>query len=201
MSGAKRLSRSAHEADCSISPQRRAGWTFDDKSSRSGDERSCARPTSDAAPTDRIVLLRQSGRVLGGGRQQLRLIGRPQKIEPHRHRGAHPQRILTMVVVGALGQRMDENVEAFTIEHQPRHDFFELSSLEDDVELRNWVWASRFIAEGSRLYGESSDDCVPQALGDPPGRVAIIDMSVIAFDFGHATSPLVFTRYQPTFPR
>src|ERR1043166_3089746 len=106
-----------------------------------------------------------------------------------------------MVVVGALGQRMDENVEAFTIEHQARHDFFELSGLEDDVELRNRVRASGFITEGSRLYAKSSDDCVPQALGDPPGRVVIIDMRVIAFDFGHATSPLVFTRYQPIFPR
>jgi len=96
---------------------------------------------------------------------------------------------------------MDENVEALTVQHQPRYDILELSSLEDDVELRNWVRTSRFIAEGSRLYGEFSDDCAPQSLGDPPGSGTIIDMSVIAFDLGHATSPLVFSRYQSTFPR
>jgi hypothetical protein len=73
----------------------------------------------------------------------------------------------------------------------------ELSSLEDDVELRNRVRASRFIAEGARLHSEASDDSLPQTLGDPPGGGIIIDMSVIAFDFGHARSPLVFTRYQP----
>jgi hypothetical protein len=96
---------------------------------------------------------------------------------------------------------MDENVEALTVQHQPRHDFLEFCGLEDDVELRNWVRASRFIAEASRLYRESSDDGVPQALGDPPGSGIIVDMSVIAFDLGHATSPLVFTRCQPIFPR
>src|SRR5689334_17962774 len=105
---------------------------------------------------------RQSGRMLGGGRQQLRGIRRPQNIEPHRHRRAHPQRILAVVVVGAFGQRMDENVEALAVQHQPRHDFLELSGLEDDVELRNRVRASRFVAEGSRLYSEGSDDFLPQ---------------------------------------
>src|SRR5262249_39676356 len=108
---------------------------------------------------------------------------------------AHPQRILTVVVVGAFGQRMDEDVQAVTVQHQPRHDFLELCSLEDDVELRNRVRASRFIAEGPRLYGESFDDCVPQTLGGLPSRGIIIDMSVIAFDFCHSRSPLVFTRY------
>src|SRR5262249_38706796 len=146
-------------------------------------------------------LPRQSGRLLGGLRQQLRAIGWLKNIEPHRHRRAHPQRILTVVVVRALGQRMDEDVESFAVQHQPRHEFLELSGLKDDVELRNGMRASRFVAERSRFYGEFSDDRVPQTLGDPTGSGIIIDMSVIAFDFGHATSPLVFTRYQPIFPR
>src|SRR5262249_28191830 len=138
--------------------------------------------------------------MVGGGRQQLRAIGRPQNIEPHRHRRAHPQRILAVVVVGALGQRMDENVEALAVEHQPRHDFWELSGLEDDVELRNRMRASRFIAEASRLYRKTSDECGSQTFRDFPGSGIIIDVSVIAFDFGHAKSPSAFTRYQPIFP-
>src|SRR6516225_1651168 len=95
---------------------------------------------------------------------------------------------------------MDEDGEPLTVQHQPRYDFLELCRLEDDVELRNRVRASRFIAEGARLYGESFDDCVPQTLSDPPGSGIIIDMSVIAFDFGHSKSPLVFTRFPPVFP-
>ena len=46
---------------------------------------------------------------------------------------------------------MDENVEALTVQHQPRHDFLELFGLEDDVELRDRVWASRLIAERAGL--------------------------------------------------
>jgi hypothetical protein len=71
----------------------------------------------------------------GIGWQQLRAIGRPQNIEPHRHWRPDPQRILAVVVIGAFGERMDENVEALMVQHQPRHDFLKFFGLKDDVEL------------------------------------------------------------------
>ena len=78
-----------------------------------------------------------------GTRQQALAILRPQDLEPHRHRGAKPQRVLAVIVIRAFGQRMHENVEAFAGEHQPRHDALELRVLENDIELRDRMRAAR----------------------------------------------------------
>ena len=63
--------------------------------------------------------------------------------------------------------------------------FLELFGLEDDVELRDRVRADRLVAEGAGLDGEFVDDRVAQAFGDRLGGGVVIDVGVIAFEFGH----------------
>jgi hypothetical protein len=106
----------------------------------------------------------QSDRVAGGTREQLGTIGRPQNFEPHRHWRADPQRILTVVVIGAFSERMDENIEGLVVQHQPRHDFLEFFGLKDNVELRDRVWAYRLIAEAAGPHSKLFKDRVSQAL-------------------------------------
>ena len=85
---------------------------------------------------------------------------------------------------------MDEHVEAFAVEHEPGHDVLEFRGLEDDVELRDWVRASRLIGEGAGLDCELTDDRVAQPFGDRPLRGFEIDVGVIAFDFSHGVPPI-----------
>ena len=56
-----------------------------------------------------------------GTRQQAFSVLRAQNLEPHRHWGAEPQRVLAVVVVRAFGQRVHENVEAVqnNLTHHP----------------------------------------------------------------------------------
>src|SRR5215472_8288668 len=56
------------------------------------------------------------------GRQEFRTVGRPQRLQPQLHGIPKPQRIAAVVVDGIIGQRVDEDVEAFAVQHQPRHD-------------------------------------------------------------------------------
>src|SRR5271166_3699353 len=80
---------------------------------------------------------------------------------------------------------MNQNVEALAVQHQPRHDVLELLRLKDDAELRDRVRADRLVAEGSGSDRETADDRVAQAFGCRPGGRVVIDMGVIAFEFGH----------------
>jgi hypothetical protein len=134
---------------------------------------------------------RSLGRVARASRQQISAVGRgpPQTFEPHWHRRADPQRILAVVVIRALRQRMDQHVETLAVQHQPRHDSLELLSLEDDVELRDRVRADRLVAEGSGLDSELADDRVTQPLGERPGGGVVINMGVIALDFVYWCPP------------
>ena len=115
-------------------------------------------PSTLVGSKDSVVSAPILGRGIGW--QQLRAIGRPQNIEPHRHRRADPQRILAVVVIGAFGERVDENVEVRMVQHQPRHDFLKFFGLKDDVELRDRVRSDRLIAEGAWLYGKLFNDRV-----------------------------------------
>src|ERR1700722_18543569 len=90
-----------------------------------------------------------------------------------------------MVIDHVIRQRMNKNVEALAVEHQPRHDTLVRLSPENDVELRDRVWTSRLIGEGARFDGEPTDDRVSQALGDRSGGGVEIDMGVIANGYGH----------------
>jgi len=80
---------------------------------------------------------------------------------------------------------MNENVEALAVQHQPGHDVLKLFGPEDDRELRDRVRTSRLVAKGSGLDGELADERVAQPFGGGPGGGIVIDVSVIAFDFGH----------------
>jgi uncharacterized protein involved in exopolysaccharide biosynthesis len=51
-----------------------------------------------------------------------------------------------MVVVGVVGQRVDENVETLAVQHQPRHNFLELRRREREPELRHRVRAPWLVA-------------------------------------------------------
>src|SRR6201997_4614201 len=80
---------------------------------------------------------------------------------------------------------MDEYVEALAVQHQPRDDVLKLPGLEDDAELRDRVRTDRLVAEGSGSDGEPVDDRLTQPLGGRPAGLVVIDMGVIAFEFGH----------------
>src|SRR5271167_955321 len=86
---------------------------------------------------------------------------------------------------------MDENIETLAVQHQPRHDVPELLGLEDNAELRDRVRAYRLIAESPGFDGELIDDRFAQAFGGRPGGGVVVDVSVVAFEFGHrGSSPL-----------
>ena len=74
-----------------------------------------------------------------------------------------------MVVVGALSQRVDQNIKPFVVQHQPGHDILELLGLEDDVELRDRVRPDRLVAEAAVFDSEFAADRLPQPLGNRAG--------------------------------
>src|SRR2546423_527369 len=118
-----------------------------------------------------------------GYRRVTRRVGlqRDRLTEPHRKRG--------MVVVGAVAQRVHEHVEPVAVQHQPRHDVLKFRRLKDDVELRDRMRPARLVAEAAGLDLELADNRLAQFGRLRLGRGVVINVGVIAFDFGHLVSP------------
>lgn len=75
----------------------------------------------------------------GWSRVLLGAVGAAHCVELQRHRRAEPYHVVRVVVVGVVGQRVDENVEALAVGHQPRQNILELRSRDHKPELRNRV--------------------------------------------------------------
>src|SRR4051812_16387877 len=102
-----------------------------------------------------------------------------QRVGLQRHRPTEPHRKRGVVVIGAVGQRVYQDVEPIAVQHQPGHDVLELRRLEDHVELRDRVRAARFVAEHAGLDLELADDPVAQLCRLRLALGVVIDMGVV----------------------
>src|SRR5205807_7385147 len=69
-------------------------------------------------------------------------------------RVAEPDREIAMVLHRVLGQRVDQYVEPVAVQHQIRHDVFELVGLENDQNIGDRVRPDRRVAEAVDLDPE-----------------------------------------------
>src|SRR5512132_3982367 len=86
-----------------------------------------------------------------GTRQQFGPVRAPQGVELQRHRRAEPQRVAAVVVDRVVGQRMDQHIQAVAMQHQPLSDGLKLLGREDDLDVGDWMWADRLVAEPAEL--------------------------------------------------
>ena len=71
-----------------------------------------------------------------------------------------------MVLHRALGQRVDQYVEPVAVQHQIRHDMFELVGLENDQNVGDRVRPDRRITEAVDLDPELLVNRSAHSLGD-----------------------------------
>src|SRR5215469_1743704 len=70
-----------------------------------------------------------------------------QRVKLQLDRIAEPNRIIAVVFHSVSGQRVDQDVEAVSVQHQIWHDVFELVGLENDQSVADRVRSTRRIAE------------------------------------------------------
>src|SRR5437763_11097366 len=87
-----------------------------------------------------------------------------------------------MVVVGIVGLRMNQYVEAGAVQHQPGDQPGELGGRKGGLIHRNRMRADRLVAPTAELHAEAVADRLPQPFGDRPRLGIVIDMGVIAAD-------------------
>ena len=84
-------------------------------------------------------------------------------------------------IVTCLG--MDEHIQAFAAQHEPRNDLIEVLDVERDLIHRLRVRADRPVMPSSQSHFESAQP-IANALRALARRTVVIDVRVIAGDIG-----------------
>src|SRR4051812_20745436 len=81
-----------------------------------------------------------------------------------------------MIVIGIAALRVDQDVEAATVQHQPRHEAAEFLGCEGDLIHRDRMRSDRLVVPESEFGGELRGDYLTQRLGDGLCSRVVIDM-------------------------
>src|SRR5215469_4073730 len=119
------------------------------------------------------------------------------RVEPQCYRRTQPNRVPRVVVVGVVGQRMDKDVEALAVQHQPRHDGLELRRRKRKPKLRYRVRAPRRVAQVPNLDAKPRRDLFAQPRGARAGFGVVVDMRMIAVDRDRLSSCIGHCRFLP----
>src|ERR1044072_4339051 len=87
-----------------------------------------------------------------------------------------------VIGVAVAGLRMNQNIEAAAVKHQPWHEAAEFLGSERNLIHRDRVRPYRYIAPPAEFACEATRDLLAQALRDGPASRVVIDMNVITAD-------------------
>ena len=109
----------------------------------------------------------------------------PEHIEIQIEHAPHPERPVAVVFEILSGLGVHEHREPAAVEHQPSHDPVELIRRECDLVHRLGMRPDRLVAPAAELHREVGIERLAHRGGVGAARFVIVDMGVIASDFGH----------------
>ena len=96
----------------------------------------------------------------------------------------HPQRAVAVVFEILPGLGMHEHRETAAVEHQPRHDRLELIARERDLVHRFRMRPDGLVSPSTEPDRETPVECLPHRGGIGTARLVVVDVGVVAVDFG-----------------